>query len=125
MPRTKRITDTPEAARKGIKTAKGQPIFYSEKKQRVNLTLTPTASEGLEKFAQVFNLSVSEFVERIGRGTIPLLIADSAEPEPGTAERLDQRRIVEAMGKPCLPHNHLRCGTLQVVTSIVRYTKRC
>ena len=82
MPRTKRITDTPEAARKGIKAAKGQPIFYSEKKQRVNLTLTPTASEGLEKFAQALNLSVSEFVERIGRGTIPFTLWDAA----GSAE---------------------------------------
>ena len=103
MPRTKRITDTPEAARKGIKTSKGQPIFYAEKKQRVNLTLTPTASQGLGKFAQALNLSISEFIERIGRGIIPVLVEDSAEQEADCAERVD-RRIAEMLGKPQLSH---------------------
>lgn len=104
MPRTKRITDTPEAARSGIKTSKGKPIFYAEKKRRVNLTLTPTASEGLEKFAQALNLSVSEFIERIGRGLIPVLAKDSVEQEADCAARVD-RRIAEMLGKPQLAHS--------------------
>lgn len=105
MPRIKRITDTPEAARRGIKTAKGQPIFYAEKKQRVNLTLTPTASEGLEKFAQPLNLSVSEFMERIGRGIIPVLVEDSVEPEADCAASVDGR-VAERLGKPQLAHSY-------------------
>jgi len=111
MPRTKRITETPEAVRKGTKTSKGQPIFYSEKKQRVNLTLTPTASEGLEKFAQALNLSVSEFIERIGRGLIPVLAKESVEQEADCVERID-RRVAEMLGKPQLAHSHhWLCGT--------------
>lgn len=105
MPRMKRTTDTPEAARKGIKTSKGQPIFYSEKKQRANFTLTPTAIEGLEKFAQQLNLSVSEFIERIGRGTIPVAIEGLVEQEADCAERID-RRVPEMLGKPQLAHSH-------------------
>lgn len=91
MPRTKRITDTPESARKGIKTAKGQPVFYGEKKKRVNFTLTPTALEELEKFSQALNLSVSEFIERIGRGIVPVLVNDAGVQEPGNTESLEQQ----------------------------------
>ena len=105
MPRTKRITDTPEAARRGIKTSKGQPIFYNENKKRVNLTLTPTASEGLEKFAQALNLSVSEFIERIGRGFYPVLVKHLVEQEADCAARVD-RRIAEMLGKPQLAHSN-------------------
>ena len=91
MPQMKRITDTPEAARKGIKTVKGQPVFYGEKKKRVNFTLTPTALEELEKFAQALNLSVSEFIERIGRGIIPVLVNDAGVQEPDSVESLAQQ----------------------------------
>ena len=36
------------------------------------MSLTPTAIARLDKLAQEFNLSRSELVEQIGRGTIPL-----------------------------------------------------
>ena len=106
MPRTKRITDVPQTPRKGIKTSKGQPIFYAEKKQRVNLTLTSTAIEELEKLAQALNLSVSEFVERIGRGIIPVLLESSFEPEQDNVERIAQR-VAKLLGKPQLVHTQV------------------
>jgi len=57
---------------KGKKTSKGYPELYDEVKKRVNLSLTPTAIAGLDKLAQELDLSRSELVERIGRGSIPL-----------------------------------------------------
>jgi hypothetical protein len=53
----------------------GRPPEYGETKQRVNMTLTPTSIDGLDLLARALNLSRSEFVERIGRGIIPLGIS--------------------------------------------------
>lgn len=52
----------------------GRPPSYGKKKSRVNLSLTKTSVDGLDRLAEMFNLSRSEFVERIGRGVIPIAI---------------------------------------------------
>jgi hypothetical protein len=114
MPRTKRIASNPKALRKGNKTARGQPAFYSEKKQRVNLTLTPTATKELEKSAQALNLSISEFVERIGRGIIPVLSEKSVEPERNRAKRI-ARRIAEMLEERQLAHICPVCAVLKLM----------
>lgn len=52
----------------------GRRPSYEAKKSRVNLSLTEVGVDGLDILAQTFNLSRSEFVERIGRGLIPIAI---------------------------------------------------
>lgn len=66
---------------KGKKTSKGYPELYDEVKKRVNLSLTPTAIAGLDKLAEEFDLSRSELVEQIGRGSIPLAEQKSLSEE--------------------------------------------
>jgi metal-responsive CopG/Arc/MetJ family transcriptional regulator len=51
---------------------KGRPESWGEPKQRVNMSLTPTAIKQLDELAQQRDLSRSELVERIGRGIITL-----------------------------------------------------
>jgi len=58
---------------------KNEPALYDELKRRLNLTLTPTAIEGLDGRAQEWDLSKSELVEQIGRGIILLLSAQEVE----------------------------------------------
>lgn len=58
--------------KKGLKIIKGQPERYEEKKGRVNLALTPTASQLLDELAAQLGLTRSELVERIARRIIPL-----------------------------------------------------
>lgn len=53
----------------------GRPPSYGKKKSRVTLSLTETSVDGLDRLAEMFNLSRSEFVERIGRGVIPIAIS--------------------------------------------------
>lgn len=57
---------------KGQKKTKGTPELYNEVKKQVNLSLTPTAIDRLDKLAKQHRLSRSEFVEQIARGFIPL-----------------------------------------------------
>lgn len=52
----------------------GRPTGYEEPKTRVNMSLTKSGVDGLDILARAFNLSRSEFVERIGRGLIPIAI---------------------------------------------------
>lgn len=66
---------------KGRKSTKGVPELHDELKTRVNLTLTPTAIQGLDSLASELELSRSELVEQIGRGTI----------------RLEKKRIIDSM----------------------------
>lgn len=47
-------------------------IRYEEYKNRVNLSLTPTAIDGLDSLAHDLGLSRSEVVERVGRGDLPV-----------------------------------------------------
>ena len=55
---------------KGRKRIRGVPELHDELKTRVNLSLTPTGSAGLDVLAAERGLSRSELVERIGRGQI-------------------------------------------------------
>ncbi len=48
----------------------GVPDIWDEVKNKVSMTLTPTAIAGLDKLAKEFDFSRSEFVERVGRGEI-------------------------------------------------------
>lgn len=64
-------------ARKGLKSERGQPESYDEVKTKQTLSLTPTAVQGLDKIAESLDISRSELVERIGRGIIPLVVAQS------------------------------------------------
>ncbi len=66
---------------KGKKTSQGYPELYDEVKKRVNLSLTPTAIAGLDKLSQELNLSRSELVEQIGRGSIPIVEQSSLSEE--------------------------------------------
>ncbi len=66
---------------KGQKKSKGVPELYDEVKKRVNLSLTPSAIAGLDKLSQELNLSRSELVEQIGRGSIPIAEQSSLSEE--------------------------------------------
>ncbi|MGL6340151.1 MAG: hypothetical protein ACRC80_13565 [Waterburya sp.] len=66
---------------KGQKKSKGVPELHDEVKKRVNLSLTPSAIAGLDKLSEEFNLSRSELVEQIGRGSIPLAEQKSLSEE--------------------------------------------
>ena len=61
--------------RKGIQ---GQPEMYDEHKKRVNISLTPTAVERLDALAGSMDVSRSELIEQVARGTIPLLTNSQA-----------------------------------------------
>lgn len=54
--------------RVGQKAMRNQPIFYKEKKRRIQLTLTPTAIEILENMASAANESKSQWLEMHLRG---------------------------------------------------------
>jgi len=58
--------------KKGKRSIRGVPDIWDELKKRVNLTLTATAIDGLDTLAASYGLNRSEFVERIGRGLIPI-----------------------------------------------------
>ncbi len=58
--------------KKNLRSIKGVGDYWGEVKRSLNLTVTPTAIEGLENLAKAHQLSKSEFVERIGRGIIPV-----------------------------------------------------
>ncbi len=62
----------PKKGQKGQKSLKGQPELYDELKNRVTVSLTPTAVTGLDALAQSVELSRSELVEQIGRGLFSL-----------------------------------------------------
>ncbi len=52
--------------------------MYDEHKKRVNISLTPTAVERLDALAGSMDVSRSELIEQVARGTIPLRINDLA-----------------------------------------------
>lgn len=60
---------------------KESPKSYSEaKERRVSASLTPTGYQGLNELAQARGVSISELMERIGRGLIAL---DREKPRLG------------------------------------------
>ena len=58
---------------------KGKGELYDEVKQRINLTLTPTAKQKLDDMAWGRRLSMSELVEQIARGEYLLVPKSEAE----------------------------------------------
>lgn len=59
--------------RKGRKSTKGIPEDWDEPKtEKLTLQMTPTGRRLIGEIAQKFNISISELVERIARGVIPL-----------------------------------------------------
>lgn len=50
------------------KPTRGRPLRHGEAKQRREITVTPTAWAGLEALAAKGDCSVSEVIERLGRG---------------------------------------------------------
>ena len=49
--------------RKGKKALRGKPIFYEEKKERVQLMLTPKAKAIMDRFASAIGESRSQWLE--------------------------------------------------------------
>ena len=66
--------------KKGTPGQKGiqGPEMYDEHKKRVNISLTPTAVERLDALAGSMDVSRSELIEQVARGTISLQINDLA-----------------------------------------------
>jgi hypothetical protein len=48
----------------------GEGDLYEELKERVNIAITPTAKNGLDKMADELGISRSELIERVGRGEL-------------------------------------------------------
>jgi hypothetical protein len=59
-----------KGSHKGIACRKGEPIFWDELKERINLSLTPTAIANLTQIASEENITRSEALERILRGML-------------------------------------------------------
>jgi hypothetical protein len=55
---------------KGKPCRRGQPIYYSEVKERIHLCLTATARRLLEEQAVEARCSISEFIERWVRSSM-------------------------------------------------------
>jgi len=58
----------------GHKSTKGVPESHDELKKNVSLSLTPTATAGLDAIASSLGISRSSLVENIGRGIISIPI---------------------------------------------------
>lgn len=57
-------------ARAGHKSLRGRPEMYSEVKKKKTFSLTPTASQKLDKLSAALDLSQSELIEQIAKGLI-------------------------------------------------------
>jgi hypothetical protein len=69
-----RLEHQKKPVRKGKKSMRGQPEHYDEVKKPTCFGITDTALAGLDRLSQELSISRSELIERIGRGTIPLLL---------------------------------------------------
>lgn len=58
---------------------RGEPEYYSELKKATTFTLTPTAKLGLNSLGRIRSISMSELIERIGRGIIKLVDEQASE----------------------------------------------
>jgi tetrahydromethanopterin S-methyltransferase subunit B len=54
------------------KRRRAEPEAHGEKKQRMNIMLTPTAANVLDSRAEVMGISRSELIERLARGLVQL-----------------------------------------------------
>lgn len=57
---------------KSLDNLRPRKARYGEAKVRHEITVTPTAWEGLQAMATAGRCSVSEVIERLGRGVVPL-----------------------------------------------------
>ncbi len=78
----------PKKGQKGQKSLKGQPELYDELKNRVAMSLTPTAVAGLDAVAKSMDLSRSELVEQIGRGLLSLSRPEAVTLTPSQVDQL-------------------------------------
>jgi len=60
-------------AGEGRKSKRGEPEYYDELKNRSTFSITSTAKTGINLLSRARSLSMSELIERIGRGTIKLV----------------------------------------------------
>lgn len=76
---------------KGQKNTKGQPEKYGEFKDvRLSVALTQTGNKLLKQMCDKRDLAVSEFIEQIARGLIPL--ADETS-------QMQKQEVLAAVGK--------------------------
>lgn len=64
---------------KGKKCMRGEPEYYSELKKLATFSLTPTAKSGLNLISRNRSISMSELIERIGRGIIKITDEEGSE----------------------------------------------
>lgn len=85
------------------KPGRGRPLRHGEAKQRREITVTPTAWAGLESLAAKGECSVSEVIERLGRGTLSLsdALGDGPQGEVLTVTEwaITTGRAVDAQGR--------------------------
>ena len=53
---------------------KASHLLYGEKKSSMNSMVTPTAQMGLDQLAHRMGISRSEFLERVGRGLLQVVV---------------------------------------------------
>jgi len=63
----------------GTKSMRGEPELYSEMKGFATFSLTPTAKSGLNSLSRNRSISMSELIERIGRGIIKIANEEGLE----------------------------------------------
>lgn len=63
----------------GEKSMRGEPEYYNELKEMATYSLTPTAKSGINSLSRTRSISMSELIERIGRGVIKLADEEGLE----------------------------------------------
>jgi hypothetical protein len=58
---------------------RGEPEYYNELKKLATFSLTPTAKSGLNSLSRNRSISMSELIERIGRGLIRITDEEGLE----------------------------------------------
>ena len=86
MSEPRRLTQRKQG-HKDKKCKRGEALFYSEMKERMALSLTPTAKQFLEKLAELEMCSISEVIERWARGRL------HTKPE----------EVIALLSEACLP----------------------
>ena len=86
MSEPRRLTQRKQG-HKGHKGERGKPLLYLEMKERMALSLTPTAKQFLEKLAELEMCSISEVIERWARGRL------HTKPE----------EVIALLSEACLP----------------------
>jgi hypothetical protein len=76
-----RLPHQKKKARKGLKSMRGTPEYYSELKNRISVCVTATACQGLDEISHQLEISRSELIERIGRGKIKLVFPEDSAIE--------------------------------------------